>query len=76
MTSPNQKKLETLCSIEGFEDVMEMLEEATFDSVVPAICKNPDCDYCESLEPDQGRGWCPECETNTLVSCLVLAGII
>ena len=68
-------KLEKLAEIEGME-VMEMLEAATFDSVVPAICKNPDCDSSTGMEPDQDQGWCEECDAGTLVSCLVLAGLI
>jgi hypothetical protein len=55
---------------------MDMLEHATFDSVAPAICSNEGCDYSTEMEPDQDRGWCEECGTNTVVSCLILAGII
>lgn len=69
-------KLETLAEIEGYEDVHAMLEAATFDSVAPCICTNPGCDYSEDLEPDQDSGWCPDCNTHTLKSCLMLAGII
>jgi len=49
------------------------------DSVSPAICCNPentDCDYTAEMEPDQDRGWCEECNANTVVSALVLAGLI
>jgi hypothetical protein len=47
--------------------------------VCPAICCNPDdpeCDYTAETEPDQDRGWCEICERGTLVSGLVLGGII
>jgi hypothetical protein len=47
--------------------------------VCPAICCNPDnpeCDYTAEMEPDQDRGWCEECERGTLVSGLVLGGLI
>lgn len=66
-------KLEKLAEIYG-TDVMTMLEEATFDSIAPAICMN--CDYTEDMEPDQDQGWCPECEQNSMKSCLILAGVI
>ncbi len=59
---------------EGFDDTMAMLEHATYDSVVPAICTK--CESTMDMEPDQDRGWCDECGTNTVKSCLVLAGII
>ncbi len=49
------------------------------DSVAPAICcnpNNPECDYTAEMEPDQTQGWCEVCERGTLVSGLVLGGII
>ena len=45
----------------------------------PAICcnpDNPDCDYTEEKEPDSREGWCEECQRGTMVSALVLGGII
>ena len=68
-------KLEKLAEIEGMS-VMEMLEEATFDGVACSICKNPGCNYTTSMEPDQDAGWCEECNEGSVVSCLILAGII
>ena len=67
-------KLETLAEIEGL-DVDEMLEQATFECVAPAICMNPDCNYTTGMEPDQDKGWCEECGEGTVKSCLILAGI-
>lgn len=69
-------KLDTLANIEGFDDAMDMLEEMGWDSVVPAICANKGCDYTTGMEPDQDRGWCEECRTNSVQSCLILAGVI
>ena len=69
-------KLQDLVELEGFVDELEMLGRATFDSVASGICINPGCDYTTNVEPDQDRGWCELCETNTVQSCLVLAGII
>jgi len=68
-------KLDTLAEIEDLE-VMEMLEQATFDSVAPGICTNKDCEYTTTVEPDQDQGYCEDCKTNTVQSCLILAGII
>lgn len=72
----SDSKLSTLAEIEGYSDVMEMLEAATFDSVAPGICSNPNCDYSCEVEPDSDSGWCEICDTNTVQSCLVLASII
>ena len=69
-------KLETLTEIEGYDDTFDMLEAVTFDSVAPGICKNPDCTYTCNVEPDSDSGWCEVCETNSVVSCLILAGVI
>ncbi len=69
-------KLQTLCEIEGFESPDDLFEEFIIDSVCPAICMNDGCDYTESMEPDQDSGWCPECQTNTLKSAMILGGII
>lgn len=56
--------------------IMEMLEKATYDSVVPSICMNKNCNATYLYEPDGDKGWCEECETNSVKSCLVLAGLI
>jgi hypothetical protein len=72
-------KLKTLCEIEGFEDEAELFAVATADTISPAICcnpDNPDCDYSEEKEPDSRDGWCEECQRGTMVSALVLGGII
>jgi len=69
-------KLERLAKDWGFADDIEMFKAATFDSVSPGICTNPDCNYSTEVEPDQDRGWCEFCNTNTVASCLVLAGMI
>jgi hypothetical protein len=40
------------------------------------ICVTDGCDYTCEMEPDQDRGWCEVCSTNTVKSALVLAGLI
>ncbi len=74
MGDNHMSKLAKLAEIEGMDE-MEMLEQATYDSVAAAICKNPGCEYTTTMEPDQDHGWCEECQTSTVASCLVLAGI-
>lgn len=69
-------KLELLAEIEGYPDSMTLLEENAIDSVVPGICVNDDCEYSCGVEPDQDEGWCEECDQGSVVSCLVLAGMI
>ena len=56
--------------------VEELLRQANFDSVSPGICVNQGCDYTADVEPDQDKGYCEVCETNTVQSALILAGLI
>jgi hypothetical protein len=72
-------KLRTLCETEGYVDESDLFAAAMTDSVCPAICCNPDnpgCDYTEEKEPDSRDGWCEECRRGTMVSALLLGGII
>ena len=56
--------------------VDQMLSDAMSDSVAPAICKSEGCGHVTTMEPDQDGGYCEKCGNNTVVSCLVLAGVI
>lgn len=69
-------KLKRLLECEGFDDELAFGAEYAVDSVCPAICMNDGCDYTEEMEPDQNQGWCAECSQNTMVSGLVLMGLI
>ena len=60
----------------GYQDITAVAEAALSDSVSPAICMNEGCTYTCEMEPDQDRGWCDECHTNSMKSALVLAGLI
>jgi hypothetical protein len=71
---PKRTKLSDLAKSEGYDTVDAMLEAAAADSVCPAICTV--CDYTTDMEPDQDRGWCENCGQNTVVSALILAGLI
>lgn len=68
-----EEKGQTLAELEGFNDIMEMLEEYGNESVMPGICMNEGCDYITNVEPDQDRGWCEECHTNSVKSLMELA---
>ena len=71
----DERKLKNLAESEG-TDVEGLLKTAITDSVVPGICAASECSYTVGVEPDSRSGWCEVCETGTVVSCLVLAGII
>lgn len=57
----------------GFENMEEMFAAAIMDSVVPGICHK--CGYTTEVEPD-GRGWCEECDSASVISVLLLGGMI
>ena len=69
-------KLAKLIEIEGFNSTEDLIAAVFSDSVSPAICMNEGCDFTCEMEPDQDRGWCEECHTNTMKSAPVLAAII
>ncbi len=71
----NKDKLQKLCEIEGLS-YEELIDKATYDAVVKGICMNPGCSYTTDVEPDQTEGYCEVCGSQTVTSCLVLAGII
>jgi hypothetical protein len=71
-----QAKLARLIEIEGFDNFEQLAQAVLSDSVSPAICTEPDCDYTAEMEPDQDRGYCEACGKQSVVSALVLAGLI
>ena len=76
MSKRDDAKLAKLIEIEGFENVEALLQAVLGDSVSPAICMNEGCVYTCEMEPDQRRGWCDECRTNSMKAAPVLAGLI
>lgn len=70
-------KLEHLLDSEGMtiEEICDDCENGTRVGV-PGICTNDGCDFTIDYEPDCDSGWCEECETNTVQSVYMLAGIM
>ena len=58
----------------GFDTLEDMFEATILDSVSPGICHR--CGYTTEVEPDSDSGWCEECHANSVVSVLMLGGII
>ena len=69
-------KLMKLCEKEGFRNLDHLLRYVGSDSVCPAICMTEGCNHTTEMEPDQDHGYCEACGGNTVVSALVLAGLI
>jgi len=69
-------KLVKVCEAEGFATIDDLLALVVADSVCPAICMNEGCDCIAPMESDQENGYCEECSSNTMVSVLVLVGLI
>ena len=66
--------LEKLAEDYGYDNPENLLEEFITDSVAPGICT--ECGYTTEYEPDQEKGYCEICNKNTVISAMVLAGII
>ena len=75
MNEEDEVKLKTLAE-EYALTVDELLIEWGLESVVPAICMNPDCEYTTECEPDQREGWCGACGTASVKSFLVLLELV
>jgi hypothetical protein len=58
----------------GLADMHELLEYCVFDSVVVGACKY--CGHTCEVEPDCGDGWCEVCDRPSVLSVLILAGLI
>ena len=67
---------EALLDDVGMDDANEIMEAYAFESVVPGVCKDKECLAVVDVEPDADKGWCPECQNQTIVSCLRLWGVI
>ncbi len=68
-------KLDQLASTWGML-VSELIQTYALDEVVPGICMNPGCTHSSEVEPAERKGWCEECETRSVTSALVLAGLV
>jgi hypothetical protein len=69
-------KLMKLCQAEGLESINDLMALSVVDSVCPAICMTEGCDHTAEMESDQEEGYCEACGGNTMMSVLVLAGLI
>jgi len=69
------KKLMTLCDIEGV-DYERLIGGEYFDSLFPGICMTEGCSYTCEVEGDQTEGYCEACGGQTVVSALILAGVM
>ncbi|PPQ14550.1 hypothetical protein CV770_36330 [Bradyrhizobium sp. AC87j1] len=70
------QKLVTLCDQRGFQDLDDLLLAALLKDASPAICMTAGCNNTADMEPDQDQGFCEACGGKTIVSALVLAGLI
>ena len=66
--------IDDLLTIEGFDDIIDMLEANKDDGSVPCICEY--CGTIEYWEQDTRNAVCLECGRRTVQSCFVLAGIM
>jgi hypothetical protein len=68
-------KLDQLARESGMS-VMEFIDAYALESMSPGICMNSDCDYATEVGLGERAGYCPSCQTATIRSGIVLAGLI
>jgi hypothetical protein len=69
-------KLMALCHAQGIDGYEDLVRLSVADSMCPAICMTEGCDHIAPMESDQDEGHCEKCGGSTMVSALVLAGLI
>jgi hypothetical protein len=73
----DNESLAILAEQYGYESGLDLIAHHAMESVVPAICTSLDCEeYSAELEPDCENGFCEYCGESSMVSCMVLAGVI
>ena len=73
MTNERAKELlEALAESTDPDVIYAFLEVYIIDGIVPCICANGDCGYSTDLESDSREGYCEECETHSVISCIEL----
>lgn len=74
LSRKDAEDLAALAQDEGFDSIDDLIFAVGLSGVQPGICKV--CGFTASrMEPDQRAGWCEECETPTVRSVGVLAGL-
>ena len=76
--TPDERKakLTKLLTAYGFVSFDDLCLVAFHDTVGPAICTAPSCNYTADMELDQREGYCEACGRNTVQSALIIAGVI
>ncbi len=72
--STKASKLMKVCEVNGLATLDHLRALSRADC--PAICMTEGCDFISPMEPNQREGYCDKCGGTTMVSVLVLAGII
>jgi hypothetical protein len=60
-------KLKKLMESEGYSELDDLLSAVVGDSVSPAICIEPTCNFSTEMEPDQTRGYRGPCLARTII---------
>jgi hypothetical protein len=71
---PDIGNLLKICEGWGFRDVPELIDRYLFKEACPAICLT--CGHIAEKRPDALAGWCAICDTDTMRSAMVLAGVL
>jgi hypothetical protein len=62
------------CEAWRYRDMAELIDLWLFKSTCPAVCRS--CGHIELKECDVLSGWCGLCDSDTMRSVMVLAGVL
>lgn len=74
--SERSKKLRRVANALGYDHPLNLLHRYLDKEIVPGICTNEICDCVTNVAAAEEIGHCPSCDTYTVASILVIAGII
>lgn len=73
--SERRRKLRIVTEYMCFLKHHELLAHYKDSAIVPGICTDYFCDCIITVLCDEEAGWCPDCDTYTMQSILIVAGV-
>ena len=69
------QKLRTVSESFGYDHPITLLHAHLNAAIIPGICTNAKCNFIVGVEPQEEYGHCVNCDTYTVQSIFILAGV-
>ncbi len=69
------QKLRYVSHVLGYDHPLNLLHAYLDNEIVPCICVTDGCNYIIGGERGVEEGHCPNCNTDTVASIFILAGV-